>query len=580
MRIPLPFDSARFISIAALAALAGLAAAGTTGCAQDASGNSATTDPEGPARDQGPQLDLDAAGSQTDATGSHADAIPTGDAAMGTDAGDAAPTQGDAVAASDGPPPPPVPVTQCNNGVDDDMDGVIDLLDSDCTSETDPTEAGGHAPAACGNGVDDDGDGLLDFPDDGGCTGAGDGDETDDPAHVPQCNDGIDNDGNGHADYPDDPSCPGRGVEIEHAPTVPPACSDGIDNDEDGASDYPDDTDCMSAASTTEAGAGACGAGRQVINLNQALAGAEFVDGNTGQGTPGYVGTCGGNAGPEVVYAYTVAEFTGAIEFTTEYPETTAPTVLYIRSACDDPQDLGCNRGSAMTPGTHVRIERAEPGTYYVVVDTSLRDQSGAFRLGVHTVDAPRCSDRRDNDVDGRTDLDDPGCVDAADDDEADPVPLPECGDGVDNDGDGLTDYPNDPTCHAAGGPRETDASCQLSQDITLIDAPGGLVHSSTLALADHYQGQCGGQGPESIVAVNVLQPGSITVDILNNDYDTVIFARAACDDPATEMGCNDDFNGTASHLDLVTPAAGVYYIFIDGFAGEAGNCDVQVTVR
>ena len=41
----------------------------------------------------------------------------------------------------------------------------------------------------------------------------------------------------------------------------------------------------------------------------------------------------------------------------------------------------------------------------------------------------------------------DPGCIDAADNDETDPPPPAQCADGIDNDGDGLIDFPADPGC-------------------------------------------------------------------------------------------------------------------------------------
>ncbi|MBP6912260.1 MAG: hypothetical protein KBB88_03625, partial [Candidatus Pacebacteria bacterium] len=66
-----------------------------------------------------------------------------------------------------------VPVTyQCNNGIDDDGDGLIDYpADPGCTSPTDDSEW--NAPPVtyqCNNGIDDDGDGLIDYPADPGCT--------------------------------------------------------------------------------------------------------------------------------------------------------------------------------------------------------------------------------------------------------------------------------------------------------------------------------------------------------------------------------------------------------------------------
>jgi hypothetical protein len=67
----------------------------------------------------------------------------------------------------------------------------------------------------------------------------------------------------------------------------------------------------------------------------------------------------------------------------------------------------------------------------------------------------PACSDRIDNDGDGRTDHPaDPGCTSPSDDDEFNPWA---CSDGKDNDGDGRRDHPNDPGCSSPGDNDETN---------------------------------------------------------------------------------------------------------------------------
>ena len=65
--------------------------------------------------------------------------------------------------------------------------------------------------------------------------------------------------------------------------------------------------------------------------------------------------------------------------------------------------------------------------------------------------DLPACSDGKDNDNDGKIDAKDPGC-DGSNDDSESPDPKPDnntqqCSDGKDNDGDGNVDYPNDKDC-------------------------------------------------------------------------------------------------------------------------------------
>ncbi len=99
------------------------------------------------------------------------------------------------------------------------------------------------APSGCNDGRDDDGDGLVDFGADPGCASPNDTSERD-AALV--CDDGVDNDGDGLIDG-DDPACidPLFPVEVT-------TCDDGLDNDGDGLFDHPDDPGCTSPADASE----------------------------------------------------------------------------------------------------------------------------------------------------------------------------------------------------------------------------------------------------------------------------------------------------------------------------------------
>lgn len=91
-----------------------------------------------------------------------------------------------------------VSVAACEDGSDQDGDGLVDLDDPGCEGSSDAFET--DASLACDNGFDDDGDGLVDL-DDPGCGWPGGSTES------PACDDGIDNDGDGLVDYPEDPQC-------------------------------------------------------------------------------------------------------------------------------------------------------------------------------------------------------------------------------------------------------------------------------------------------------------------------------------------------------------------------------------
>jgi hypothetical protein len=118
---------------------------------------------------------------------------------------------------------------ECQDGLDNDGDGPVDLADGDCNGPLDLSE--GTPTNACQNSEDDDGDGLIDT-DDPGCDAPQDGSEKADPAGDLPCDDGEDDDGDGLVDL-DDPGCNGNVLRTED-----PECNDGIDNDEDGFVDY------------------------------------------------------------------------------------------------------------------------------------------------------------------------------------------------------------------------------------------------------------------------------------------------------------------------------------------------------
>ena len=65
-------------------------------------------------------------------------------------------------------------ITDCNDGLDNDFDGELDLADDGCEGIADDTEGAAAGPVACNDGVDNDGDGLTDWPDDLGCRARGD----------------------------------------------------------------------------------------------------------------------------------------------------------------------------------------------------------------------------------------------------------------------------------------------------------------------------------------------------------------------------------------------------------------------
>jgi hypothetical protein len=124
------------------------------------------------------------------------------------------------------------PEVSCDDGVDNDCDGLIDGDDPDCQGGCTPTE---DPEVSCNDGVDNDCDGLID------------GDDPDCQAPM-SCDQYLDK-----GSCQNDPACewsgsPKNGSCQEAAVCVPEPevglCSDGQDNDCDGLVDCADTQDC------------------------------------------------------------------------------------------------------------------------------------------------------------------------------------------------------------------------------------------------------------------------------------------------------------------------------------------------
>ncbi|MCK6574788.1 hypothetical protein L6V77_27265, partial [Myxococcota bacterium] len=339
-------------------------------------------------------------------------------------------------------------------------------------------------------------------------------------------------------------------------------------------------------AVTPDVPAGPLCAGHPIIDLNDWFADNPAYDGTTEDALATLAASCGGAAGGELVFQYRVREPLDRLVIRTDFPETTAPTVVYVRTECEVPDDLACNRGSPAQPGTRVTLEAPTPGLYYIVVDQGARDAPGAFRLAVEANAAAACRDTDDNDGDGLVDLADPGCLEAADESEIDPDVVPECADGLDNDGNGSSDYPADPQCTAAGVAREGPL-CALELPVIEVGMGGGVFPTDfATAGVDLAQGRCNFEAvPEVLFVVSLDREANVQVinrSLQMNRTFITFFARRVCEDGATEIGCGDPFTGT---LGLQALPAGDYFVFAEPSlragipVGAAVSADIEFIV-
>ncbi|MEZ4466405.1 MAG: hypothetical protein R3F43_18610 [bacterium] len=302
-------------------------------------------------------------------------------------------------------------------------------------------------------------------------------------------------------------------VEADRGPRT--ACADGLDNDRDGRVDFPDDPGCVDAADDDEA---------DPIPLPQCSDGLD----NDADG-----------------------------ELDLADPDCTGPT---------DPTEGGLN------PTTVCHNQQDDDGDGLV----DFPFDPGCFAAG-HNSEAdpsprPACANGEDDDGNGVADFPaDPGCAGAGDEEEAPVEPAPACANGLDDDEDGLIDFPEDFGCVAAGDPSE-GLACEATPDVIEVVIEPGVAQRiayDTRGRENLFEASCGSnaRSPDQPFAmvVPVAVTGTITVE--NFAGDSVLHIRRVCDDPASQVACNDDAVGLLSRLSFERLEAGIYYVIADGYS-------------
>ena len=125
---------------------------------------------------------------------------------------------------------------------------------------------------------------------------------------------------------------------------------------------------------------------------------------------------------------------------------------------------------------------------------------------------------------------------------------------GLDDDCDGGVD--EDGVC--------PDGPCDLA-----VLAGEGVQNGRTQG-EDLEQGSCGGAGGEQVLEFVAPAGGVWRLVTTGSSYDTLIYARTDCEDPDSEMACDDDGGpGTVSQLLLPLEAGESAWVFMDGWRGN-----------
>ncbi len=115
--------------------------------------------------------------------------------------------------------------------------------------------------------------------------------------------------------------------------------------------------------------------------------------------------------------------------------------------------------------------------------------------------------------------------------------------------------------------------------------SPGAAVTASTQGSADYFQATCAGgaRSPDLVHQIVVPQRSRLRVR-QQTSFDGALYVRRACDDPNTEIACNDDFASTSESLVTAVVDPGTYFVYSDGFSGQnarggAGNVTLTASL-
>jgi hypothetical protein len=151
------------------------------------------------------------------------------------------------------------------------------------------------------------------------------------------------------------------------------------------------------------------------------------------------------------------------------------------------------------------------------------------------------------------------------------------CSDGLDNDADQVIDC-EDPACLA-------DANCQIAALCAGATPLSGVFSGDTTNSSQQFAGSCTGTNLAHEQIFSVIpgvtgQTGDLTIT-LDSATDQGFYVRLTCEDPATEVACQDALEGGSTEGLILTGVPGdlPLTIFVDGFQSPDEGGPFTLTV-
>ncbi|MBI5491003.1 MAG: putative metal-binding motif-containing protein [Deltaproteobacteria bacterium] len=134
-------------------------------------------------------------------------------------------------------------------------------------------------------------------------------------------------------------------------------------------------------------------------------------------------------------------------------------------------------------------------------------------------------------------------------------------------------------------GPPTTacDGAATITVDYTSGSTYNTSVSGSTSGRPADFGATCAGlaAGPDVPYALVIPVRSTVTAEVTASSYDTALHIRSRCDDPSSEIACDDDGGSCSvcSMLSGLTLEAGTYYLIMDTFSsGTGGTYTLSVT--
>ncbi|MBU1431886.1 serine protease, partial [Myxococcota bacterium] len=126
--------------------------------------------------------------------------------------------------------------------------------------------------------------------------------------------------------------------------------------------------------------------------------------------------------------------------------------------------------------------------------------------------------------------------------------------------------------------PRGAGEICATALPLEVQD---GLIYRGSLTGATNdSRGACAGAGPEHVFRFSLDAPAFFSATA--SGFDTVLYLRAACEDPETELLCNDDSTppgDLGSYIEGMLEA-GTYALFMDAYGMTVGDYTLSFTLE